>query len=93
MKHTPVPWKVGNTNNGVFVSAEAEPGYFLEMRPCSRHHIDRQLVNAKHLVHCVNNHDAMLEALKDILVIIDTGGDARDYRNQIAAALRQAGEI
>ena len=39
----------------------------------------------------VQERDELVEALKDILVIIDTGGDARDYRNQIAAALSRWG--
>ena len=50
-KHTPGPWRVVNTNSGLFI-AGAEPGYFAEVfsgNKTTRLHVPEQHANA-HLI-------------------------------------------
>lgn len=86
-KHTPGPWRVVNTNSGLFI-AGAEPGYFAEVfsgNKTTRLHVPEQHANA-HLIACAPDMLAALEyGLGKCGDLVDCGPEAQDRFSHILA--------
>ena len=72
MEHTPTPWKL--INEKTIVGADhPRQGYVADVnlhRSNDQQHPDGA-INAAHIIHCVNNHEALLQALKSLVKEID----------------------
>ncbi len=66
-KHTPGPWHIGMKPCPMVYGPQGEQvvpiNIMLDMSEVT--------ANAAHIVHCVNNHDALLQALKALVREID----------------------
>lgn len=58
-QHTPTPWKLNKEKSG---QIENSNGYII-----AQAYQNKTEDNAKHIVHCVNNHAALVEALERII--------------------------
>lgn len=89
MKHTSTPWKIGFNeydvcNNKVII--------------CECMGLKEGKANAKFIVKAVNNHERLLEALKNVLPLFDAieekdgclSEDEKNYRDDILIAIKQA---
>mgnify|MGYP000747659551 CR=1 FL=1 len=80
MTHTPTPWKfaqesidpewaiVTDADGNIIANVNSETGP--DIPPLVSTKMPRD-ANAAHIVHCVNNHDALLQALKALVREID----------------------
>lgn len=88
-KHTPTPW---DQLNNVFTM---EDGYFSMIQTpdqCIANVFDE--ADAAHIVKCVNMHDELVEALKEIYGNGDATGCNPQIKTDIArAALKKAGAL
>ena len=90
VEHTPTPWKVVHTSNpGLCIKTEHLPGYFIVIRPCSRHHIDHAEANAAFIVRACNAHEKLVKALSDLVEGID-GRERRTGIRQVGPAVAAA---
>ena len=63
-KHTPGPWRIDNSNNYDIESYNEETGTTFGI--CQMYADESMEANARHIVHCVNCHDELLEALQAV---------------------------
>lgn len=61
--HTPTPWRIGDAGRTVFGPPNGNPS------PETVAHTSR--ANAAHIVRCVNGHDALVAALRDLTRYVD----------------------
>jgi len=87
MKHTPTPWQRGNNlfPDRIFDLKEREIAY------CGGQNTSGT-ANAKHIVHCVNMHDELVEALDDMIKYLDNNGKESDVSELARQALSKAKE-
>lgn len=103
MTHTPTPWKfaqesidpewaiVTDADGNIIANVNSETGP--DIPPLVSTKMPRD-ANAAHIVHCVNNHDALLQALKAVIDATasyyqyDTAG--RPWLKQALDAIAQA---
>lgn len=73
-KHTPTPWEILGTNENI-IGARATPhsfGIIANVNHCHPDFKKQMEANAERIVHCVNNFDELLSALKTMLVAVDS---------------------
>lgn len=89
---TPRPWKVGERGGaqGVPILAGARFGYVVARISGYSTSDDKDEANASLIVRAVNAHDALVVALKTMLVIIDRGG--KPYMLDEALTWRESNE-
>lgn len=80
---SPLPWKIEDCGDGKLWIVAADDTHIVNTLSSRR--INR---NVAHIVHCVNSHAKLVEALKRI-AIIEAGSDCRFVARE---ALRDAGE-
>lgn len=94
ISHTATPWRVGDAGNTIFGPKTENPS------PETIARLDRtpnRQANAQHIVHCVNLHAELVEALKDCAASLDRLPDVDGaYRatclQQARAILKKASE-
>lgn len=67
MSHTPTPWKINKQDTGMNDSGTIEGGGIIIVPDVYGESKERADGNAAHIVRCVNNHDALLQALKTVI--------------------------
>ena len=99
-KHTPTPWKAHQASDkyyyitGKLKADDVEMiGAPVECRLAVLY--DGPGADAKHIVKCVNSHEKLVEAIKDLLAAADTMNEHIDIwaYNKAIQALKSAGEI
>ena len=84
-KHSPTPWEFEEIKTFNLHHVDDAKGqsicdmYFKTGRDNypEFHRKANAEANAKHIVHCVNNHDALVEALRDIAGLNDVDGNSQ----------------
>ncbi len=69
MNHTPIPWRVNPTNNGLFICGDA-PGHILEVfhgNKVAHKHFPEQEANAAFIIKAVNLHAELVDKLEWVL--------------------------
>lgn len=100
--HTPTPWEAGETGHGspYAVYSDDATGSIIAM--CQHTYVNRSheqmIANVAFIVRAVNNHDALVKAIRDacdLLAERTYGGNARspghNARLLLEAALQEAG--
>jgi len=103
-KHTPTPWKRGyDTGRGKqnewtkIYSNTAQVAQISPIHPTGerqQNDFTAENANAEHIVHCVNSHDALVDALKGLLNDPDGKSCSNPWDNRVYAkqALKDAEE-
>lgn len=89
MSHTPTPWRLTHPcayGNGIYGDENQWIGYTLIITEG----VAGAQANADFIVRAVNSHDALVDALQNILNGIDTGVITSDHDEIFANATRQA---
>lgn len=91
MKHSRLPWNMLTDRFGVYEIESADRNPIIETDELS--HADAQFI-----VHAVNNHYRLLEALKELteaewMVSHDWGGDRESALEKAREAIKQAEEV
>lgn len=101
-KHTPVPWTIEHTRQSAWIGTPKSGGKVDEIvcqidtsseyKPEAQ---ERAEANAAHIVHCVNQHDNLVAALKTCQYAIDglrnqCGDTEWGEYTELRAALEQA---
>ena len=85
--HTPKPWVIGKTranDNQIEIVWESGTKFYnkktvvCSVSPLSHYTQGNQEANAKHIVKCVNSHDALIEACKGAMGAIQRILDKHD---------------
>jgi hypothetical protein len=89
---TPLPWRYSRANpsptTGEHLISGGKPGYLAEMRDCGS---GDPAANARRIVQCVNSHDALVAALRDLAGWMDMAEDMpADKAAMYAADLARA---
>ncbi len=110
VEHSPLPWKratamciAPNNNEGHIEGPNGE--LVCRCATCEVHRVDGRIIvdeqtrdaNAAFICHCVNNHAALVEALKEIKGQCESDTLSRDTKSAVwstaRAALEKAGEL
>jgi len=88
-KATPRPWKAEMLGaNSVWINGMAdERGPMPLARMCCA---DADLDNASLIVKAVNNHDALLDACRSALLVIESAGISNDWPKNIVDKIERA---
>lgn len=69
-KHTPTPWHVVEINNGKDIQIDSEKLHICNITRYGMAVGIHEQENAKRIIHCVNMHDELVEALKYVQEMI-----------------------
>lgn len=91
--HTPTPWKVSNAPGVVIINEEMYQRHIATMGINGIPNL--QEINAKHIVHCVNSHDELINCLIHSLLYIkscEATGAGKEIAHRIEQAIKKAGK-
>ena len=101
-KHTPAPWRIidgdeivsDGAKNSFWTNNVGDPAIVCKLGfDCydseQYRNFDNYKANARHIVHCVNCHDELLEALENLLGGY-TGYKGGEYRRKAQKAITKA---
>lgn len=75
--HTPTPWKLGSSGL-IILAGEGDKCHTVAGTHQALYNSQKE-IDAAHIVHCVNNHDALCAALEGLLVAQNDMIHASDY--------------
>ena len=97
---TPTPWSTDAERNAsrtmIYCEEEYLQGQLIAMSPINTmDNIEQHKADMEHIVKCVNSHEKLVEAIKDLLAAADTMNEHIDIwaYNKAIQALKSAGEI
>jgi len=84
-KHSPLPWKL--QPHGLITDADGQPVSFIESRP---ELVDLDWTNANLIVRAVNNHERLLQALRELKGALENIHDGEPMAYSLAVAMDEA---